>query len=508
MIDPILLSATTATPIEGSGSVEGEPSMFAVLFSAVTGKVAGDDANDANDGADHGAGHDDPSLEGADHALHAADRSGHGAEHAADRSGHGAEHAGDRSGHGAEHAADRSGLGAEHAADRSGHGAGEVLHATEHPDHIDLRQQPESEEPRIVPPGERPAGAQLAPAGVPLSSPSVQTDQTAVVVGDQRTGDSQPVVAVDAHSEKEQSVTGQGGHESVDIATDPGLGVVGRSSETVTGLENAVPTSVPGRNAEPGSANGGTAHPHESVNLVASQNSANTSAAQVARPETLPPGSHDHVQATPSAERHVVEMPTPAKAPEQPTVVRGRATPPHLPAIDTQSRLAGKPEADPVRPLQTVPVFDLSENAQALNPIERLNSGGVERVQSEGLIRPTVLRLAERIETWIRQSENMPPPWTMLIKGPGLDGMTIRVSMGLHGLSIQVEGATEQDLIWVRKVGEQLIERGFDVNDLTEYSEDEPGRPASDKSPPKDRKSTREFTLPSDDELNQGDAHD
>ena len=68
------------------------------------------------------------------------------------------------------------------------------------------------------------------------------------------------------------------------------------------------------------------------------------------------------------------------------------------------------------------------------------------------------------------------------------------------GLSIQVVGATDQDLSWVKQVSEQLNEHGFDVNDLSERDEEGRRRPIWDDDPARHRRRHRVFTLPADDD--------
>lgn len=91
--------------------------------------------------------------------------------------------------------------------------------------------------------------------------------------------------------------------------------------------------------------------------------------------------------------------------------------------------------------------------------------------------RPTVSRMAERIETWIRTTANTPPPRSITLRGAELHGMSIRVSVHADGVAIRLEGAGADDVPWMRHVVEQLQQRGVDVREFSQYDGDGRRRP-------------------------------
>ncbi len=133
----------------------------------------------------------------------------------------------------------------------------------------------------------------------------------------------------------------------------------------------------------------------------------------------------------------------------------------------------------------------------------RVEAGSEPPAPARRPIRPLVSRLVERIESWIRRTENMPPPRTMTLRGAHLDGMTIRVSMAANGLMIQVEGADGADINWIQQVGEELTEHGFEVADISEYQEEGDRRPLWDEEEAQRRRERRAQRFASHEELRE-----
>jgi len=94
-------------------------------------------------------------------------------------------------------------------------------------------------------------------------------------------------------------------------------------------------------------------------------------------------------------------------------------------------------------------------------------SGAQETARVE--VRPLAARMAERIETWIKTTENAPPPRSITLRGAELHGLTIRVSVVHDGLSIQLEGTKGDDIAWMRQVIQNLGDKGFDISEFAEY---------------------------------------
>ncbi len=94
-------------------------------------------------------------------------------------------------------------------------------------------------------------------------------------------------------------------------------------------------------------------------------------------------------------------------------------------------------------------------------------SGGHENPRAE--TRPSAGRMAERIESWIKTTENAPPPRSITLRGTELHGLTIRVSVVHDGLSIQLEGTKGDDVAWMRQVIQDLGNKGFDISEFAEY---------------------------------------
>lgn len=94
-------------------------------------------------------------------------------------------------------------------------------------------------------------------------------------------------------------------------------------------------------------------------------------------------------------------------------------------------------------------------------------AGGQEAARVE--VRPQAGRMAERIESWIKTTENAPPPRSITLRGAELHGLTIRVSVVHDGLSIQLEGTKGDDVAWMRQVIQNLGDKGFDISEFAEY---------------------------------------
>jgi hypothetical protein len=108
--------------------------------------------------------------------------------------------------------------------------------------------------------------------------------------------------------------------------------------------------------------------------------------------------------------------------------------------------------------------------------------------------RPAVPRMVERIEAWVRHSENAPPPRSITLRGAELNGLTVRVSMTGDGLAIQVEGAGGDDLAWIRQVIDRLTERGHQVTEFTDYEREGRRRPIWDEEAADQRRRRGRFT--------------